>query len=296
MELAKIAGKSNLVDEIRVKIQETKVSNDDFKEFSFEVQIPREKIDQFLKPFKVTSNWKEGFDILGSNLPPTGDYKVNLEEVNQQINESPIRFLSQNIIYDRNNLPIQRSTTLEESKEIALIQNETFKIGGFAQFIPSIFKTLLDKHGMPTNEELNDCFSSTLINEELSIIISEATLKYLNGRYKASCFLLIPVIETIIREMVKGLGLAIYKGPNGIRPGGVYTLGHLFSQLEGRLNESWRRYIKNILIEPLSLNLRNEICHGLLVNPGIEEASLLLHITSYLRLLRISHNPDQSEE
>jgi hypothetical protein len=120
-----------------------------------------------------------------------------------------------------------------------------------------------------------------------------AIQKYLNNENKIATLLLVPIVENIIREMAKKLGIAIFKEPSGVRPGAVYTLGHLLSQLEGRMDESWRRYLQNILIEPLSFNLRNEISHGLLINPGKEEASLLIHIVCHLRLQQIQYNPVQ---
>ena len=289
LELARDAGEKEVIQKITLKIQETPLETSDFHEFSFDLKIPEELVEKFFRPFRNSLNWEEGLRKFASQLPPSGNYENNREEIDRQLKENPLRFLVKKIIYDKNNLPIISSSSIEDSKEIALIRNETMMISGSVVLVPSIFKILRDKHGLPSSKKLIDSFTTTLISSDLAEVINESFQLYFNQEYKLASLLLVPVIESIIRETVRSIGLAVYTQPEGMKPSKVYGLGYLLHQLKERMDESWRRYIKNVLTEPLSFNLRNDICHGRLISPGIDEASLLIHIVCYLRLLEITH-------
>lgn len=73
--------------------------------------------------------------------------------------------------------------------------------------------------------------------------------------------------------------------PIGPEPGGVHPLDHLLAALEGILDESWRRYLVNSLTEPLGVNLRNRIAHGLIGEAQAYDAALLIHVAAFLRTL-----------
>jgi Domain of unknown function (DUF4209) len=60
------------------------------------------------------------------------------------------------------------------------------------------------------------------------------------------------------------------------------------------LDESWRRYLAHLLSDPLGLNLRNEIGHGLIGVVDESRCALLVHAVCHLRLLVISEK-DPSE-
>lgn len=55
--------------------------------------------------------------------------------------------------------------------------------------------------------------------------------------------------------------------------------------------ESWRRYLLNVLSEPVGVNLRNRIAHGLLTSASKRDAALLIHVACHLRLIRVAEEP-----
>lgn len=98
----------------------------------------------------------------------------NREEINRQSKQNPLTFLVKNIIYNKNNLPVITSSSMEDSKKIALIRNETMMISGSVILIPSIFKILKDKHGLASSEKLIDYFTTILISSDLAEVINES--------------------------------------------------------------------------------------------------------------------------
>jgi hypothetical protein len=108
---------------------------------------------------------------------------------------------------------------------------------------------------------------------------------FARGAYDDAAHALAPRIECTIREICRRAGLVVSREPIGPEPGGVRSLGHLLAALEGILDESWRRYLVNSLTEPLGVNLRNRIAHGLIGEAQAHDAALLIHVAAFLRTL-----------
>jgi hypothetical protein len=78
----------------------------------------------------------------------------------------------------------------------------------------------------------------------------------------------------------------VIREPRGERSGGVRSLGETLLSLRPVFgDESWWRYLWNALAEPLGLNLRNRLAHGLTEGNQLT-AAVLLHICCFLPLLR----------
>jgi hypothetical protein len=86
--------------------------------------------------------------------------------------------------------------------------------------------------------------------------------------------------------MARRVGLTVIREPVGDEPGGARSLGTLLLELRGAFPDpEWHDYLFNLLANPLGLNLRNTIAHGLSPRVGAGDAALLLHAACYLRLL-----------
>ncbi len=107
-------------------------------------------------------------------------------------------------------------------------------------------------------------------------------------QYDESAHVLAPRIERILREMARKVGIAIVREP---RPeaevGGVVTLGALLHDLECAFSDkSWHAYLCHLLTDPLGLNLRNNISHGLQLEFGAAEAALLIQVALLLSKMK----------
>ena len=122
--------------------------------------------------------------------------------------------------------------------------------------------------------------------------IARAFELWWDGHPDESAHILAPRLEGVIREIARQLGLPIIREPIGGKPGGVRSLGEVLHTLNGRLpTAGWHAYLTNLLSEPLGLNLRNVIAHGVRPELSVQDAALLLHAANFLRLL----GPQQRE-
>jgi hypothetical protein len=297
LELARNYGFQDVADEMRRRIQSVPEEDLELKTISAKVEIPSEKMEEYLNWFVDDRGWKESFTRFGSHSSPSGDYKKNIEEIEKNVQDFPLQFLVTQAVYDENNVPIRFGRSTDENKEIALAHYETMSIRLFGSFAPNIFQRIIQKHGLPALDELTDFFTTQIIPKDISVNVAQAVDWYFKEEYDVAAHLLTPRIEAIFRILARELGLPIIREPVGSTPGSVVQLGNLLTMLQGRIDESWRRYFYNLLANPISVNLRNRICHGLLPKVGKEDATLLIHVACNLRLIRVSSTdtPEKQE-
>lgn len=297
LELARNYGLQDAATDIRKKIQSVPPETLEMKEFSTKIEVPAEQIEKFLNWFIDERGWKESFERLGFHGPPSGDYKKNIEEIEKQAQDYPLQFLASRAVYDHNNVPIRYGRNIDENKEIAIAGFEALNINVFGSFAPSILERIKQKYNAPSDRELSEFFTTSIIPKDIAENIAIAIDWFFKGESNITTHLLVPQIEAILRILARDLGLPIIREPIGNIPGGVITLGTLLNMLKDKIDESWRRYFINLLTNPIGINLRNRVCHGLLPNFGKEDAALLIQVACNLRLIKITdmNKPEKSE-
>ncbi len=295
LELARNYGIQDVADEMRRRIQSIPEEDLGLTTISAKTEVPAQKIEAYLNWFVDERGWKESLTRFGHHGPPSGDYKKNIEEVEKQSQDNPLPFLITRVVYDEFNTPIQFGRSMDENKRIALVNYETMGIRIFSTSAPEILHRIKQKHGNLSITELTEFFLTPIITPDISVSIAKAIDWYYKDEYDVSAHILVPRIESIIRIIARELGLPIIREPVGTTPGRVVQLGNLLGMLQERVDESWRRYFYNVLANPIGVNLRNRICHGLMPKVDKEDAALLIHVVCNLRLIRIS-KPDEPQE
>ncbi len=284
LELARVHGLRDVADSLRREIQDISPEEMDLKEFSATIEIPREQVEKFQNAF-LKGEWSECLTRFGSYGPPSGDYTRNIQEVQKMQQEYPLQFLFSGVILGPGNIPIRRAATEEEHAEVELSAYESRGIAFWGISAAEILHRIRDEKKPPEDSRLVDFFTGGIIAPEVAERIARALLLFWDDQPDEASHLLVPRLEAVIREMCRQAGLAIIREPRGRDPGGVRTLGDLLSALKGHLDESWRRYLVNLLVDPVGTNLRNRISHALLNQATREEAAALLHAACFLRLL-----------
>lgn len=286
IDLARDAGLNEKVNELKKTLQEISDEEMGFKEIEVKTELKKKQIDKFIQFFLETENLEQSLIRFGSYGPPSGDYLDNIKRVDETFKKYPLRFLVTNVVFDDNNAPIKSFSNIDENKFHELIRQEMLGIEVFSCFAVDILINILTKYD-PTDEQFKKFFQTSIIPKEVSENIAYALMMYKHKEYDVVGHLLVPRIEKIIRSVIQLIGFPIIKEPYGDRYGGVITLRESLGLLEGRIDESWRRYLLNLLALPIGINLRNRICHGLLDKVSDREAALLIHAICYLRLLNI---------
>jgi len=292
LELARNYGFSDLITEIRIHIQQSS-HEIDWKEVSATLTLSADEVEKFVKRVVDVPDWRTALKRFGAYGPPSGDHVLNLKQVQQLKQRHPIQFLMTGIIFDANGFPIQIAASEDAHESVALSQHESWRIQAFGElFANEILESIRNLHGDISLQNLAEFFTTPSICESIAERVAQSIVEYWAGRYDESAHILVPRIEAIIRAIARETGIAIYREPQGNNPGGVVPLGTLLSAVKGIWDEPWRRYLLNLLVDPIGINLRNRIAHGLVDKVTKTEAALLIHAVCYLRLVRVSERDD----
>jgi hypothetical protein len=279
-------GLSDLVDEIRVDLQSMTVDELDLKEISTEVSFTKEEMEQYLAVFLDRESWQEALASFGAHGPPTGQVEANEVAVREAAADFPLRWLIPTQVIGPHRSLTYSAVSDEQRLRHQTAAQEGYGLVIFAPLAVRVLAGIIDRFGAPDQDALIDFLAGGLIDRDLATALAEAIGYYWRGEHDAAGHLLSPRIEATVRSLCVTMGIPVTKPQRGEEPGGVLTLGSLLDELEGRMDESWRRYLAHLLVDPLGLNLRNDISHGLIPAVDQYKAALLVHAVSHLAILR----------
>lgn len=292
LEVAKGHRLSDLVDEIRVELQELKPEDFDLKSVSAEVEVPLEEIRRLIQSVVGDDSAAEALRRFGSHGPPGGTPEDEDERISELREAAPTQFLFPQVV-----LASDESTTLfvantdESYQRWARAQQRANYARFWSLFAGDILDEIQQRYE-PSRDELTELFTTDLIDEPTAERISRAVELFWSGQPDEAAHVLAPRIESVFRALARVLGVPTYLEPEGMTPGRERSLSWILDQVEpvfagGALG--WHAYLKNLLIDPLGLNLRNSIAHGLRDRVDQGEAALLIQAACVLRLLKLEN-------
>jgi hypothetical protein len=287
LQLALSHGFTDLADEIRRDIESMTADEFDFKTMSAEIEIPATEVDTLVGWIAAAGDWPDALRRLGAQGPPSGQVNANAAAVRDADRTFPLQSVFGEQIIGPHASLVFRADTPERKFRLNMARQEGYGVGLFGHMLIRILERLVQDLGEPDEDELTRCLGSSLIDSTLARQCARAFAYYWRGEYDAAGHLLAPRIEAIIRHLCLSLGNQVTKLPSGDKPGGVVTLALLLDRLEGQLDESWRRYLCHALTDPLGLNLRNRISHGLLHEVDRMQVALLMHVVLFLAVLDV---------
>jgi hypothetical protein len=287
LELAREHGLREEMTELRVELQEVSPDELDLKEVSAEIALPKEDIERLIEHVAGGKDWSDCLERFAVSYgPPSGHHERNVELIQELKRRSPLLFIIPSVQFGPEGTVVRELRTEEEHLEGALAQHERDSITIWSIIAANALGKIQENHGEPNEEDLAAFFETSLIPADLANRLAHGVVLFARGDYDDSAHALAPRVERAVREVCRRAGLVVAKEPIGSDPGGVRPLGHLLQTLEGILDDSWRRYLVNTLTEPLGVNLRNRIGHGLIGEAKPYDSALLIHVAAFLRTLQ----------
>ena len=132
--------------------------------------------------------------------------------------------------------------------------------------------------------------NSTNLTKKTKEIVSNGISEFLEGNYSAAVHLLVPQFEDILRSIISFLGGIIRKKNHFT---GGYDRINLDEALNSEdikrvFNDSTILYMKSILSHRQGLNLRNNLCHGLIKTCNYSTAIIVIQLAVLLTALDIN--------
>jgi hypothetical protein len=287
VELAREYGLGDVAEHLRREVQELQHDDLGLQEISSQVQIPVDQLQRQADWVASGEDWVGCLDRLVGMGPLTGSYEANVALVRKNAEEFVFQQLMPQQVIGPFNLPIHTAFSEEEKEELALAQHEALSLDLWSIFVTDALDLIAVRHGAPVASDLGASFVGDVVPEHIAERFASAVVHHSAGRYDEAVHVILPRVEAATRHLARAAGLAVAKEPTPGKPiGGVQPLGSLLESLAGVLPEDWRRHLRALLTNPLSLNLRNNYLHGLIAVGDRRHSALLIHAAAFMARLR----------
>ncbi len=258
----------------------------DLKPLTVEVEVPREEADSHLRSYANSGSWEVALGRFGSEGPPSGDADDNVRLTKELAERHPLGRIFPTQILGPHGSVVAQAAGEDAHDRLDRAEHEAMRIRIWAPLGVEVLDTIKATFELPDRAGLTDFFATELIDREVAARIADGVARFLEGDDDGALHVLVPQLEAAIRGAAARAGVVVIKTPSGPAPGGVRGLRAILADLTGRLDESWRRYLANALADPLGVNLRNQVSHGLHGPTTRNDVAIAIQIACHLRLWR----------
>ena len=290
LETARIHGLTEEADDIRRELQEISSDDLELETITSEVSLTDAEVREVVDQLVDQDSWEQSLRQFGAQGPPGGSPEDIADEVRREAEEFPLTQLFTKSVMGHGTAASRlKATTEDQRRQLDEAERRAFHASFWSILFVRVLQTIPRRHGRPARDDITAFFNTELIGPVRAERIARALELFWEGQADESAHILVPRLESILREMARRAGLPIIREPVGDKPGGVRTLGVLLRELGGALPDpGWHAYLVNLLTDERGINLRNSIAHGLKEQIGLGDAALLIQAACYLQLLRAS--------
>jgi hypothetical protein len=228
---------------------------------------------------------------LGSLPPPGESAEAIEEEVEEATRLSPVANLFGHQLFSREASTPNFIANSDEDKR-ALARGQAW--GRHASFwggvlLGPMLVEARERHGQPDRDALAAHFATEVIGEERGERIARSFQLFWDEEFDDSAHVLVSRLEAILRDVARRSDITIVKPAQEGRFAGVISLNQIMDKLLELTGDApWLSYLRALLCDPLAVNLRNDIAHGLAGRVGPVQAALLLQAACFLQTLRVA--------
>jgi hypothetical protein len=283
-------GLNDEAEKIALRMREMGVkSAEEMGTVAHKFEIPKDKMDELVESIYHGSKDEIFAKIINQIIPDKEFLKKSLIDFAK---ETPLQFMYGTQLQDRKGRPVANVGSLADDIEGQLVLRiiEKMKFDDF--FLHFILQGGIDKTFLNLQSILQFLSKSAIIEKSRLLIIERALVAYFADDYLVFIHLIIPQIEEAIRNLVDRNGGNAQKFKNGVF--NLRTFDDIIRDpiVEGVLGNDLQTYFRIIFTDARGLNLRNEVCHGM-VEPELfdkETANRILHALFCLGMIRIEEN------
>ena len=281
-EKARMSGKvKEMKREIRRLIRQ---SENEMKAISVSVEIPKEKIERFIKPLLEANS----IDVLPM-LSSYPDLTPNIDELREQAKhtseEAPLTsILGKTQIRDGRII----DQTPPFSNEDALSTQLGFWFQSHAQLLDIIFYRLKETGQITRDSLLTHLQTWEFVDERDLPFLEKGINHYFADDHVSALHLLVPRIEHMLKSTFEQTGAPSVTVPNE-RQIREQTFGDFLRREDVRniLGESIWYYLNFALVDESGLNLRNDIAHGWIELESCNRVTVQISLYCILQLTRL---------
>lgn len=257
----------------------------------YEFKIPKEVFDEaeLLFGSKAESDEKRWQNFVGYFVPCKNKESKSLAET---IKHHPLQYMMSTNMMDTKGRPQSIIGSYEKDPEGNLVMHITEKMNFGTHFLEIAISKMREIDLLQTERIMKDIIEPCPLFEVSSYSIIRQALDFLfDDQPVLACHLLVPQIETAIRNLVEMSGISVIKHQKHVEQGfQLITLDDLLREkpVEQAFTADGVLYLRLVLTDQRSLNIRNNLCHGILPPDSFHfgVAARLLHVLIMIGMVR----------
>lgn len=258
----------------------------------YEYTIPKEVFEQadVLFGTKAASDEERWKNFVLQFIPSKDDAEKSLAEVAKQ---APLYYMTSTNLMDYKGRPMSVIGSYDKDPEGNLVMHITQHLNFDTTFLGIAIRKMREVGLMTTDRIMSDIIEPCPLYEGYSYAVIRQALDFLFGDMPVvACHLLVPQIEAAIRNLVENAGISVIKQQKHVEKGfQLITLDDLLRKepVEQVFNPDGAMYLRLVLTDQRSLNIRNDLCHGILPPDNFHSgvAARLLHVLVMIGMVRI---------
>ena len=258
----------------------------------YEYTIPKEVFEQadVLFGTKAASDEERWRNFVFQFIPSKDDAEKTLAEVAKQ---APLYYMTGTNLMDYKGRPMSVIGSYDQDPEGNLVMHITQHLNFGTTFLGIAIRKMREVGLMTTDRIMSDIIEPCPLYEGYSYTVIRQALDFLFGDMPVvACHLLVPQIEAAIRNLVENAGISVIKQQKHVEKGfQLITLDDLLRKepVEQVFNPDGAMYLRLVLTDQRSLNIRNDLCHGILPPDNFHSgvAARLLHVLVMIGMVRI---------
>jgi hypothetical protein len=200
LDVARLHGLNELADELRVELGQISDEDLGLKTVSAEVQVPSEKVEQFLDWFVSFDSWEKSLIAFGRHGPPGGEPEEAEREYERRREAQPVIFLATRTLLDPDSgAPIFHARDDASHRLVALAQHRQLAGAIWGNFATDILHRFTATYGRPSRDALAAFFTTGLIDSAGAERIARAFELFWDGAVDDSAHVLAPRLEGVLR-------------------------------------------------------------------------------------------------
>lgn len=266
-------------------MQQIKPSDLGLKRIRVETSIPKWVPESFLSQFTHGTSWREGLGYFFAGHPPSG----SIDQVRKvgRGSRGVLMSLTPTTFFGAGGLP--RTTTKTDADREAEDMSRSAGLSArfYGEMLAVGLHRMAARYGTPSVDELVGAIVDEGCRDpQLAVGLAKGFKHFWDGDYESSIAVVIPKFEAAARSLLRELDEGIYRVQRGNDPGGYVGLYVLLDELEKlALDPSWTYFFRWLLLSPYGANLRNDVAHGFVFDPGPIHTALTLRAVSVLALV-----------
>jgi len=262
------------------------------QQHKYEFEIPKEVFDQADELFgtKAPSDEERWSNFIFQFIPCKAEEEKSLAEAAKY---SPLTYMTATNMMDFKGRPQSVIGSYDKDPEGNLVMHITQHLNFSIHFLGIAIAKMREAGLMTPNRIMSDIVEPSPLYEEASYSVIRQALEFMfNDQPVLACHLLVPQIECAIRNLVENAGFSVIKPQKRVEKGfQLITLDDLLRKepVGKAFTPDGALYLRLVLTDQRSLNIRNELCHGILPPDsfGSGVAARLLHVLVMIGWVRI---------